>query len=134
MYKFASALGLITLVTLSGCATAQCGDAHAYKNSTIGAPLKAPAGMSVPKADPSYKIPGQASSKGKQKNTDSSGACIVFPPAVVSSKASETSQPAEQQQGATKAPAAKQPAAPKSAPASPAPAAATSAAPAVATG
>ncbi|MGH8400180.1 MAG: hypothetical protein ACRESU_03675 [Gammaproteobacteria bacterium] len=87
MHKFVSAFGLLTLLVLSGCATTPCGNPHPYTSDTVGAPLKAPAGMSVPAPDPTYAIP--AEKPAAKPADDAAGACLAVPPQLITPQSSE---------------------------------------------
>lgn len=90
MLKFVSASGLLTVLALSGCGSLPCGDPHPYYNNTAGAPLKTPAGLSVPAPDPSFAIPGEIPASGKRTDRDASGVCLVTPPEVITPASSVT--------------------------------------------
>lgn len=137
MHKFVSGFGLLTLLLLSGCGSLPCGDPHPYFSNTAGPPLKAPPGLSAPKPDPAYAIPGETPSTGKRTDLGADNACLIRPPQVVTSESTVGPKPAPGIQSAPK-PAGKSPVAepsPGGAPAPvPAPAASTGAPAAVATG
>jgi hypothetical protein len=97
-----------------------CGNSHPYKNYVASAPLKAPAGVTLPPADAAYQVPG-AGTRVAPAAATSAEPCMVTPPSVLTRQdMAKPGSPAP-----AKAPANPAPAAATKPPASPAPAAAS---------
>src|SRR5215469_1431699 len=75
-------LALAALLSLlAGCSSqATCGNSHPYADSRGGAPLQAPAGVTLPAPDAAYVIPG---SKGSNVPAQTAGSCMIKPPDVL---------------------------------------------------
>lgn len=74
------ALALL-LSLLAGCSSQlTCGNSHPYVDSRAGAPLQAPAGVTLPAPDAAYVIPG---SKGGATPAQTVGSCMIKPPDVL---------------------------------------------------
>jgi len=115
---------------LASCSgTRPCGDSHPYRANRPIPPLQAPAGVTLPKPDPAYLVPG-ASTKVPATTAPAAGTaaapCYVVPPSVLTKEdmtRSAKPAPAKPAPAATtKVPAASTVAKP---PASPAPTAST---------
>jgi uncharacterized lipoprotein len=99
---------------LASCGFApSCGNSHPYKNYVAGAPLKAPAGVTLPPVDTAYRIPAAGTAATPAAST-SAQPCSVTPPSVLT--------PQDMARPASPAPAAKATPATSKASASPAPA------------
>jgi uncharacterized lipoprotein len=109
-------------VVLASCSsTPSCGNSHPYTTGyNAHAPLKAPAGVTVPQADPAYQVPAAGTAPVPASGT-AAAPCLVTPPSVLTpGDMTRTIKPAP---AATKTkPAVAAPAAGTKAPANPAPA------------
>lgn len=69
------------LSLLAGCSSQPtCGNSHPYADSRTGAPLQAPAGVTLPAPDAAYVIPG---AKGGAAASQTAGSCMIKPPDVL---------------------------------------------------
>lgn len=76
-------LSLAALLSLlAGCSSQpSCGNSHPYMDSHAGAPLQAPAGVTLPAPDQAYVIPGPKGSEiASQQQV---GNCMIKPPDVL---------------------------------------------------
>lgn len=75
-------LALAALLSLlAGCSSQpSCGNTHPYADSRPGAPLQAPAGVTLPAPDAAYVIPGP---KGGAASAPTAGSCMIKPPDVL---------------------------------------------------
>jgi hypothetical protein len=113
---------------LASCSsTPACGNSHPYTTGySAHAPLKAPAGVTLPLADPAYQVPAAGTAPVPAPAAGAAAApCLVNPPSVLtSSDMTRTIKPAPAAATKTK-PAVAVPAAGTKAPANPAPTAAS---------
>ena len=72
---------------LASCSFApSCGNSHPYKNYVAVGPIKAPAGVTVPRADAAYQIPAAgtaATPVAAPAAATSVDPCLVTPPSVL---------------------------------------------------
>ncbi len=74
------------LMLASCSSTPSCGNSHPYTGNAAVAPLKAPAGVTLPPADPAYKLPaaGTATAPVSAPAAGTASApCLVTPPSVL---------------------------------------------------
>ena len=72
---------------LASCSSAPtCGNSHPYLANTARPPLQAPAGVTLPKPDPAYLVPGagtKAAATQAPTAGTAAGPCLVRPPSVL---------------------------------------------------
>lgn len=83
MFKVLASTLLLSTIVLAGCSSLGCGDPHPYLNSPGVAPLKAPAGLTIPAADPAYAVGKVTPAAGKGGDRDAAGVCLINPPNVL---------------------------------------------------
>ena len=132
-----STLLMVSAATLlASCSSGlTCGNSHPYASYNPAAPLKAPAGVTVPAPDPAYMVPAAGTTAkatpAPAAGTNGAQPCLVTPPNVLTK--TDMARPTKAPASSTKPKPAAVPAATTHGAASPAPAVSTRAAPAVAT-
>ena len=69
------------LASCSGART--CGNSHPYLANRPRPPLQAPAGVTLPKPDPAYLVPGAATRSPAAPADAAAAPCLVEPPSVL---------------------------------------------------
>jgi uncharacterized lipoprotein len=72
---------------LASCSSApSCGNPHSYLGNTARPPLQAPAGVTLPRPDPAYLVPGAATKVAATPAPalgTAAAPCLVVPPSVL---------------------------------------------------
>ena len=106
---FISLTPLAATLLLASCGFARtCDNSHPYKSNVARAPLKAPAGVTVPAPDAAYQIPA-AGTAAAPAATTSADPCLVTPPSVLTKQ--DMARPIQAPPAGTKAPPKPAPAA-----------------------
>ena len=75
---------------LASCSsTPSCGNSHPYTGAAMVAPIKAPAGVTLPPADPAYKLPAAGTAAmpvAAPAAGTASAPCLVTPPSVLTNQ------------------------------------------------
>jgi hypothetical protein len=78
-------LTVLTCLLASCSSTRTCGNSHPYLANSARPPLQAPAGVTLPKPDPAYLVPGAATHSPASRGPAGTATtpCLVEPPSVL---------------------------------------------------